>query len=198
MIDKLSGDAKIVLSRRTILRMIVGAPLAASLGIAVSPLMRYFKPTMKAGNFFQPADMPKADQSTRFRANDFPDIWTCIPFMVQMRYTVFNPEGSEIREIPAFIIRDAQNRIVAYSRICPHCRHSQPINFVKDTAELPWGAKSNFPVLCCPCSCDFSIFDLNDNGRVLSGPSKRPARKLIVTFDGEYYRIAGFEQNIIA
>ena len=117
--------------------------------------------------------------------------------MLQMRYAVFNPEGSEIREIPAFILRDAQNRVVAYSRICPHCAHSQPINFVKDTSQLPWGAKSKFPVLACPCPCDFSLFDLNDDGRVLSGPSLRPAQKLVVAFEDGCYRVQGYEQNKI-
>ena len=198
MTDEPSADGNVSLSRRAILRMVIGVPLLASLGVVASPLVRYFRPTMKAGNFFQPADMPIADQSVKFEPGDLPEKWVCIPFLVKMRYAVFSPQRFEFREVPAFILRDEQDKIVAYSRICPYCKHSQPINFVRDTSELPSGPYSKYPVLRCPCACDESTFDLNDNGRVLSGPATRPPRKLSVSFDGGYYRIVGFEQGMIS
>ncbi len=189
--------AEPLLNRRTILKFVAGAPLVATFGFVASPLLRYLKPTMEAGSFFQSADLPKAEQSVQFRKNDFPDIWTCIPFLLPVRYLVFNPEEYETRKIPAFIISTAANKVVAFSRICTHCRHTQPVNFLSNTAELPYIEQSKTPVLCCPCACDLSTFDPTD-GRVLSGPAHRPLRRIDVSFDGECYRIIGLEQGGIA
>lgn len=71
------AEAGALLTRRTILKLIAGAPLVATFGFVASPLLRYLKPTMKPGNFFQSADLPKADQSVRFHRLDFPQSWTC-------------------------------------------------------------------------------------------------------------------------
>jgi hypothetical protein len=188
-------DAKASLHRRTILKLIAGAPLVATFGLLASPLLRYLKPTMKVGNFFQTADLPKAEQSVRFQRADFPEFWTCIPFRLPMRYMVFNPEGHEIRETPGFILRTAKNEIVAYSRICPNCRHSQMLNFRMDAAELDCIPQSKTPVLYCPCACDLSTFDLSNNGRMLGRSVSRPLSRIDVAFDGEYYTLTGVEQN---
>src|SRR5271156_4473419 len=87
-------------SRRAILKMIAAAPLVVTFGLLASPLMRFLKPTMKPLNFFQAADLPGADPPPQFHRSDFPDVWTCIPFMFPMKYLVFNPEQYEIRKIP--------------------------------------------------------------------------------------------------
>ncbi len=175
-----------LLHRRVILKLIAGTPLVTTFGLLSSPLLRYLKPTMKAGDFFQTADLPKAERTIRFQRHDFPETWTCIPFMLPLRYAVFSPEGHEIRETPGFIIRTAKDEIVAFSRICPNCRHRQMLNFLKNTAELDCIAQSKTPVLYCPCACDLSTFDLSDNGRVLAGPASRPLSRMSVTFDDGY------------
>jgi len=191
-------DAKALFHRRSILKSIVSVPLLATFGLLPSPLLRYLKPTMAAGGFFQSADLPKPEQSDRFQWADFPEIWTCYPIMLPLRYEVFNPEGYEKRNTPGFIMRSANNEIVAFSRICPHCHHRQMLNFLKHTSELACIQQSENPVLYCPCMCDCSTFDLCDNGRVLSGPAPRPLRRMEVSFDGKYYTITGLEQYGIA
>lgn len=195
-------DAEALLHRRTILKFIAGAPLVATFGFVVSPLFRYLKPTMKPGNFFQAADLPKVEQLVRFQWADFPEIWTCIPFLLPKTYVVFNPEGHEIRKTPGFIVRTAKNEIVAYSRICTFRSHQhrqqQPVNFLMNTAELDCIAQSKNPVLYCPCHCCLSTFDLNDNGRVLGGPAPLSLRRMDVVFDGEYYIVTGLESDGIA
>lgn len=195
--ERCSGVREL-LPRRTILKLIAGAPLIATFGLTASPLMRYLKPTMKAGNFFQGADLPIPDQSVRFEWRDFPDKWTCLPFLLPVRYLVFNPEDHETREIPAFIMRNEANKIIAFSRICPQCRHRQPLNFLMKTADLPDIPQSKNPVLYCPCACDFSIYDLGDNGRALRGRAGRPLRKIDVVFDGKYYIPSGIDVAGIA
>jgi len=200
MNDRTHNEAtEALLPRRTILKFIAGAPLVATFGLLASPFMRYLKPTMKPGDFFQSADLPKVGQSDRFSRSDFPEIWTCIPFMLPTSYAVFGPEGHETREIPGFILRTAKDEIVAYSRICPNCHHRQYLNFLMNTADLDCIPQSKSPVLYCPCGCDLSTFDLSDNGRLLGRPASRPSpqslRRIDVAFDGEYYRLTGITQT---
>ncbi|MFA7335482.1 MAG: hypothetical protein WC028_01755 [Candidatus Obscuribacterales bacterium] len=189
------AEAGALLTRRTILKLIAGAPLVATFGFVASPLLRYLKPTMKPGNFFQTADLPKADQSVRFHRIDFPQSWTCLPFMLPITYTVFNPEEHETRKTPGFILATAKNEIVAYSRLCTApCHvdgHHQLLNFLMNTTEIDCIAQSKSPVLYCPCSCCLSTYDLNDHGRVIGGAAKRPLRRIDVAKEGDYYVVTG-------
>jgi len=201
MSDKEHGTGvEASLHRRTVLKFIAAAPLVATFGFLASPLMRYMKPTMKAGNFFQTPDHPKVASLVSFEWNDFPDAWTCIPFMLPMSYVVFGPEGHEIRETPGYILRTASNEIVAFSSLCPSPRHGHPqlLNFLMNSAVLDCIAQSKTPVLYCPCACDLSTFDLADNGRVLGGPSTKPLRRMDVVFDGHYYSVVGMAEADIS
>jgi len=195
-------------SRRAVLKMIAGAPLVITFGLLASPLMRFLKPTMKPGNFFQAADLPTADQPPLFNQRDFPEIWSCLPFMLPMKYLVFNPEQYEIREIPGFAIRTGNNQIVAFSRICPKQRdHILNYVYVRPTADGSCGCADKIckgdcigyaknPVLICPC--DHSVFDVSNDGRVLRGPAPYPARQFTVDRNGDWISISRLEQVRIA
>jgi Rieske Fe-S protein len=184
-------------SRRQILKLLAAAPLILPFGLATSPLMRYLKPTMKPLGYFDPADLPGAAEEVFFHLTDFPEPWTCLPFMFNMKITEFNPELEEIREIPAFIIRTNGDEIVAYSRICP-IRHGYRciLNWVavpnRNCGCAPTEercccfVKVNHPVLSCPCTN--TAFDPANDGRVIHGSAPRPPRR----FDLER------EQNMIA
>ncbi|MDZ4834622.1 MAG: Rieske 2Fe-2S domain-containing protein [Candidatus Melainabacteria bacterium] len=190
-------DAKAVLTRRTILKLIAGAPLVATFGLLASPFLRFLRPTLKPLDIVGQSDQPLAEPPIpTFIDKDFPAPWTCLPFTFYQKYLEYNPELAEVRTTPGFIMRTAKNEIVAFSRICTQCRHQQPVNFLRDTHEHNCITQSKTPVLCCPCDC--STFDPNDNGRVLGGPASRPLRRMTVAFDGEYYTITGLEQNGIA
>lgn len=185
------------LSRRRVLKLIAGVPLVVTFGLLLSPFLRFLRPTLKPLDILGQSDQPMAATPIcTFIDIDFPRPWSCIPFMYSQKYVEYNPEGYEIRKIPGFIMRTAKNEIVAFSRICTYCRHSQCVNFVDDTSELDYLPQSKTPVLVCPC--DFSTYDPSDNGRVLCGPAYRPLRRMTVRFDGECYTVTGLESGGIA
>ncbi|MBS1998397.1 MAG: hypothetical protein JSS86_18865 [Cyanobacteria bacterium SZAS LIN-2] len=197
------ADAAALLPRRTILKLVAGAPLVATFGLLTSPVLRFLKPTLKPLDILGQSDQPLAEPPIpTFIDKDFPAPWTCIPFIFNQKYIEYNPEGHEIRKTPGFIVRTARNEIVAFSRICTfrHHRHGQqqPLNFLMDTAVLDCIAQSKTPVLYCPCCCCLSAFDINDSGRVLGGPAPSPLRRMTVAFDGAYYTVTGLEQDGIA
>jgi Rieske Fe-S protein len=200
------NNAEALRSRRAVLKIIASAPLVVSFGLLASPLMRFLKPTMKPGNFFQAADLPVADQPAQFKWHDFPDIWSCIPFMLPMKYLVFNPEQYEIRKKPGFAVRIEKDKIVAFSRICPS-RGCQYLNYARDAADNYCGCtpekskcccivQTTTPVLICPCC--HSVFDVSNNGRVLAGPAPWPPRQFTVNYDGDLISITSLEQYGIA
>lgn len=185
------------LTRRRVLRLIAGVPLAVTFGLLLSPFLRFLRPTLKPLDLVGQSDQPTAAAPIcTFNVNDFPKPWSCIPILYFEKYIEYNPEGYEIRKIPGFIMRTAKNEVVAFSRICTYCRHSQCVNFVDDTSKYDYLPQSKTPVLVCPC--DGSTFDPNDNGRVLCGPAYRPLRRMTVCFDGEYYKVIGLESGGIA
>ncbi len=173
-------------SRRQFLKIIAAAPLILPLGLTASPLMRYLKPTMSPLGFCDPADQPDCADLLAFTMSDFPQPWTCLPFMFPTKITEFNPEQQEIREIPAFIIRTQGNEIVAYSRICPKmhgykCVLNWEPNPSRNCGCAPTDdrcccfVKVNNPVLMC--SCTHTAFDLANDGRVIHGSAPRPPRR---------------------
>lgn len=192
-----STNTEAFMNRRRVLKLIAGVPLVVTFGLLLSPFLRFLRPTLKPLDLLGQSDQPMvATPICTFTARDFPTPWTCIPILYFQKYVEYNPEGYEIREIPGFIMRTAKNEIVAFSRICTHCRHNQCVNYVEDTHELYYRPQSNTPALVCPC--DWSTFDPNDNGRVLRGPAYRPLRRMTVSFDGQCYKVTGLESGGIA
>jgi Rieske Fe-S protein len=172
-------------SRRQFLKLIAAAPLVVPFGLSASPLLRYLKPTTSPLGFFDPADQPGCAEILGFTMNDFPQPWTCIPFMFPLKISAFNPEQFEVREIPAFIIRTEGNEIVAYSRVCRMHSYRCFLTYMPEPRqECGCGRKKgrqcccaidvDNPVLMCPCN--LSTFDLANNGRVIRGPAVRAPR----------------------
>jgi Rieske Fe-S protein len=191
-------------SRRQFLKIMAAAPLILPFGLTASPIMRFLKPTMSPLGFFDPSDQPASADGVSFTLSDFPEPWTCIPFMFRMKITEFNPEQQEIREIPAFIIRLQGNEIAAYSRICT--RHGCILNYVANPSNFNCGCAStakdcccsyklNNPVLICPV--DLSMFDLAREGLVVRGPAPRPPRKFELDRQGNKIAIVCLEGGVI-
>lgn len=210
------NDTEALQSRRTVLKMLAASPLLVTFGMVASPLMRYLKPTMAPFDFFQPADLPKATLPPQFERSDFPDIWTCMQFMFPMKCLVFNPEQYEVRNIPAYIIRVEENKIVAFSRMCPlqgtalggagSCTQRDTLehylSYVRPKDHGSCGCcdggcsgdcigRSATPVLVCPR--DGSVFDICNNGSVLIGPARSPARQFVVEQEGDVLSVSRFE-----
>jgi hypothetical protein len=201
-------ESEKLLTRRAVLKVIAGAPLFVTFGLATSPLMRYLKPTMKPGNFLQASDQPMAAEPVpMFHQADLPNLWTCLPFMFSIKYMEFNPEQYEVREIPAFVIRTGVNKIVAYSRYCPvSSTHRHILNFAINPADnchcghnsciCSCRLHTKNPVLVCPC--DGSVFDLANDARVIAGPARRPPREMTVEHNGDFICITHLEPGGIA
>ena len=187
-------------SRRLLLKTVAAIPLAATFGLLASPFLRFLRPTLKpldvVGNSDQPFPEPPVPS---FKDSDFPDEWTCIPFMFKQAYVEYNPEAKEVRQIPGFIVKLPQKYggdVVAYSRICPHL--GCIFNFVKEPEECKKGY--NFlpagPVFACPCH--LSVYDIAHDGKVVSGPAPRPPRKFDIKKVGDTYQILSLEAGGIA
>jgi Rieske Fe-S protein len=187
-------------TRRNLIKAAAAIPLAASFGLAFSPLFRFFLPTRQPLDLFGPSDQPKALEPVTFTDSDFPEDWTALEFTFQQTYTEYNPEGMEVRKIPGFAVRvpqtDGQYEIVAYSRICPHL--GCIFNFVKDPDETAKGYnfRPDGPVFACPCH--LSVYDIAQNGKVVSGPAPRPPRRFEIKKEGGSYNIISLEAGGIA
>jgi Rieske Fe-S protein len=182
--------------RRNILKAVAAVPLAFTFGLAFSPLFRFLLPTRQPLDLLGPSDQPQALKPVTFTDADFPDPWTCLEFTFQQSYKEYNPEGMEVRKIPGFAVKLPTGDIVAYSRICPHL--GCIFNFVKDPAEAEKGYnfRPQGPVFACPCH--LSVYDIAQNGKVVSGPAPRPPRKFEIKKEGGTYNIVSLEAGGIA
>jgi Rieske Fe-S protein len=183
-------------TRRNLLKAGAAIPLAGSLALVFSPLMRFFLPTRGPLDVLGPSDQPAAVKDVVFNDSDFPTPWTCVPFTFEQAYKEYNPEEREVRKIPGFAVKLPSGDVVAYSRICPHL--GCIFNFVPDPEECAKGYnfKPNGPVFACPCH--LSVYDIAQNGKVVSGPAPRPPRRFDVKTEGSKISILSLEAGGIA
>lgn len=183
-------------SRRILLKTAASIPLAFTFGLLASPLLRFLRPTIQPLDLLGPSDQPKALEEVAFKESDFPEPWTCLSFMFQQTYLEYNPEGKEVRKIPGFAVKLPNGEVVAYSRICPHL--GCIFNFVKDPDECAKGYnfRPDGPVFACPCH--LSVYDIAQNGKVVSGPAPRPPRRFDVKKEGDKISIISLEAGGIA
>lgn len=183
--------------RRVILKTVAALPLAATFGLLISPFLRYLRPTLKPLDILGQSDQPLAEPPIpTYTDKDFPDPWTCLPFMFNQKYVEYNPEAAEVRKIPGYIVKLPNGDVVAYSRICPHL--GCIFNFVKDPDECAKGYnfKPAGPVFACPCH--LSVYDIAQAGKVVSGPAPRPPRKFEVKKVSGTYQVIALEAGSIA
>jgi arsenite oxidase small subunit len=87
----------------------------------------------------------------------------------------FELEGERV---PGIVVRLPGERWYASSLICPHAKcvakYFRDVTVAQDTFDI--AAKN--PVLGCPCH--FSVFDVANGGKVISGPAPSPPRQLTV------------------
>lgn len=171
-------------------------PLAATLGVIVSPLVRFVLPTRKPLDLFGPSDQPLVLKSISFAVDQFPTAWTYKQFTFMQEYVQYNPEGKDYRKIPGYAVKLPSGEVVAYSRICPHL--GCIFNFVDNPDECAkkYNYRPQGPVFACPCHQ--SVFDIAHGARVVSGPAPRPPRKFATKVDGNTIAITGLEPGGIA
>ena len=84
---------------------------------------------------------------------------------------------------PGILVRLPQDRWYASSLLCSH--NNCKLMFVQDLAMArdSFSVKAANPVLGCPCH--FSVFDIAQGGKVMSGPAPKPPLQLTVRVAGE-------------
>jgi arsenite oxidase small subunit len=135
-------------------------------GLASLPMLAAAKRATAA----QEARLAVADQST------LAETWAAVEF-------TFELEGERV---PAIVIRLPGERWYASSLICPHAkcvtRYFSDVTVARDTFDV---ATEN-PVLGCPCH--FSVFDVANGGKVISGPAaSAPLQLSVEARDGKVF-----------
>jgi arsenite oxidase small subunit len=106
----------------------------------------------------------------------FAEPWAAVEF-------TFELEGERV---PGIIIKLPGGRWYASSLICPHAkcvtRYFSDVTVARDTFDV--AAKN--PVLGCPCH--FSVFDVANGGKVISGPAPNaPLQLTVEARDGKVF-----------
>ena len=182
-------------SRRGLLKAMASVPLAMTLSMTVSPLVRFLKPTLGPMNLFGPPDQPRPMTEVSFDDSDFPTAWTCKEFTFNQEYVEYYAERLSYRRIPGYAVKLPDGKVVAYSRICPHL--GCVFNFVKDPDEVAkhYNYRPSGPVFACPCH--FSVYDIAQDGKVVSGPAPRPPYRFELKQSEGKIAIAGLEPGNI-
>jgi len=180
-------------TRRDFTSMIgMGIAAAALAGLAsMSMAMRFLRPKMTPFNFIQAPDKADVPEQVVATVGELQEAWTSKPFIFRQVNIEYTPRGVQTVEIPGYALRlpsglgNAETQdIEVYSRICPHLGcifnfESDPVTVQKGYGGfLPPG-----PVFACPCH--LSIYDLAQDGKVISGPAPRPPYKFEFKIDGD-------------
>lgn len=187
---------EIKINRRNLLKAILAIPVLGTLAAAVSPLMRFLKPTIKPLNYMQGPDLPTSLKPVSFDLSLFPNAFDVQSFnftQVNKEYTAI---GKQTREIPGFVVKLPGGDFIVVSRICPHL--GCVFNFVPDPEDTAKGYnfKPDGPVFACPCH--LSVFDIQQDGKVVSGPAPRPPRKFYYKVENNQLVISDLETGGVA
>jgi len=170
------------MNRRAFLKLLLSVPVLGALGLFVSPLFRYLRPTSgplaqtgldttsknwqdwkgKGGLFSQP-DMPTREREVAFSLAEFPAPWSFKTFTFGQKSREYSFNQYQSIKIPGFVVRlpqdqpDGKPNFHVVSRICPHM--GCVFNFLPDpkTAAQYNYDKAKNPLFACPCH--LSVFD---------------------------------------
>lgn len=191
------------LTRRALLKMAAGAPLVLTFAMLASPLTRLFRPSMRPGEFFQPAEFPQLSYGDGLTLSDFARDGDYKLLDLECSAPVFGAEKTQKRIMPAVVVRLSQHNVVAFSRICPRkgCLLQYKTEFCcgcanSKKASCGCAAHKNMPVLVCVN--DERIYNLSDGGHDLYGQYCRPVRQFVVRQIGEQILIERPDFNWIA
>lgn len=183
-------------TRRNLLKALLGIPILGTLFAALSPFLRYLKPTVKPFNYMQGPDLPRSLEPVELDLSLFPNAFDCQAFRFVQANKEFTALGQQINQVPGFAVKLPSGDFAVYSRICPHL--GCVFNYVKDPEEVAKGYnfKPDGPVFACPCH--LSVFDIQHEGKVVSGPAPRPPRKFSYKIENNKLIISDLESGGVA
>jgi arsenite oxidase small subunit len=116
----------------------------------------------------------RADSNTAIvKLSDLTRPWSSVKLTLQ------DDDGSDM---PCIVVRLPDDVWYASSLICPHNKCTVMYVTDLDMARDSFNVETKTPVLACPCH--FSVFDVTQAGRVISGPAPHPPLQLRVTVRG--------------
>lgn len=183
-------------TRRNLLKGILAVPVLGALAAAVSPLMRFLKPTIKPLNYMQKGDLPESFKPVKFDLSLFQKPFDSQAFTFTQINKEYTALGTQMRDIPGYAVKLPTGEFAVYSRICPHL--GCVFNFVPNPDDVAKGYnyRPDGPVFACPCH--LSVFDIQQEGKVVSGPAPRPPRKFVYKIEGEQLVISDLESGGVA
>ena len=183
-------------TRRNLLKLILAVPILGTLLAALSPFMRFLKPTIKPLNYMQGPDLPKSLKPVVFNLSEFPNAFDAQAFTFTQENKEYTALGSQINNVPGFAVKLPSGDFAVYSRICPHL--GCVFNYVPNPDDVAKGYnyRPAGPVFACPCH--LSVFDIQQEGKVVSGPAPRPPRKFVYKVENNQLVISDLETGGIA
>lgn len=185
-----------LITRRNLLKGILAIPILGTLLAAISPLLRFLKPSIKPCNYMQGPDMPRSLEPVMFDLSLFPQPFDFQAFYFTQVNKEFTALGEQINQVPGFAVKLPDGSFAVYSRICPHL--GCVFNYVKNPDDVAKGYnfRPNGPVFACPCH--LSVFDIQQDGKVVSGPAPRPPRKFYYKVENNKLVINDLESGGVA
>ncbi|NUP99371.1 MAG: Rieske 2Fe-2S domain-containing protein, partial [Armatimonadetes bacterium] len=140
---------------------------------------------------FQDPDKANVPNQVVAHLGELQSPWDVKAFIFRQVNVEYTPRGQQTVEIPGFAVRlpDAvgpaeTQHIEVFSRICPHLGCIFNFETEPDVVQRNYGGfRPPGPVFACPCH--LSIYDLNQDGKVISGPAPRPPYKFEFKIDGD-------------
>ncbi|MFN8614891.1 MAG: ubiquinol-cytochrome c reductase iron-sulfur subunit [Vampirovibrionales bacterium] len=214
------------MDRRAFLKLLLSLPVVGGLGLFVSPLLRYLRPSLGPlaatqvdtskgllkvnGNtgLFTPGDQPQREKEVVFKLTDFAKPWDSQTFTFGQRSKEFTFKQFQSVRIPGFVVRmpdkDGQLDFSVVSRICPHM--GCVFNYIPPEQATAYNYNQAVnPLFACPCH--LSVFDpkqvqpvdgKNVAGKVVSGPAPRPPRQFEWSVRGDELVIVAVETGGIS
>lgn len=189
----LPGDNRTELSRRDLVGIVTGVAVAISLGAfaSLSMVLRFLRPPVKPFHLTAAPDKAEVPEQVVAKVSELVEDYQSKDFIFKQVNIEYTPTGVQEVEIPGFAVKLPQDvgqadtqYVDVWSRICPHLGCIFNIEHDPETVQRNYGGfRPGGPVFACPCH--LSIYDLAQDGKVISGPAPRPPYKFEFKIAGD-------------
>lgn len=199
-------------SRREFLQLLIGMPVLGGVLVALSPLLRYLRPTTKPFEYFPRPEKAVSGPLPVAKVSELSTPWSSREFLYSLKTVEYTPRGRQVSNIPGIVVRlpddvadniNNGNKFVCFQRICTHLGCVFRFETDPGVVEKGFNYKPDNAVFACPCH--LSVFALTEKdeqwgtvGKVVSGPAPRPPRRLEFKIEGDDIVVTGAEAGGIA